>query len=67
MLVRYKAFKSFKENLIYNNNYRQNAEGANDYWQSGITHPHIVLKDLVKIFHPELLPKYEMVYHQRIK
>ena len=65
--VRYKAFKSFKENLIYNNNYRQNAEGANDYWQSGITHPHIVLKDLVKIFHPELLPKYEMVYHQRIK
>lgn len=65
--VRYKAFKSFKENLIYNNNYRQNAEGANDYWQSGITHPHIVLKDLVKIFHPELLPDYEMVYHQRIK
>ncbi|HAS43779.1 MAG TPA: ABC transporter substrate-binding protein [Microscillaceae bacterium] len=65
--TRYEAFKSFKENNIYNNNHRQNAQGANDYWQSGITNPHIVLKDLVKIFHPELLPDYEMVYHQRIE
>jgi len=64
--VRYKAFKSFQDNQIYNNNLRQSAQGANDYWQSGITHPHIVLKDLVKIFHPDLLPDYEMVYHQRI-
>ncbi|OJJ15210.1 hypothetical protein BKI52_39795 [marine bacterium AO1-C] len=65
--VRYKAFNSFQENHIYNNNHRQNSQGANDYWQSGITHPHIILKDFVKIFHPELLPDYEMVYHQRIE
>lgn len=63
---RYEAFKAFRQSKIYNNNRRQNAQGGNDYWQSGVVNPQVILKDLVKIFHPELLPDYKMVYYKKI-
>jgi iron complex transport system substrate-binding protein len=33
---------------------RQTPPGGNDYWSRSVTHPDIVLADLVKIFHPAL-------------
>ena len=33
---------------------RQTPAGANDYWSRSVTHPDLVLADLVKIFHPRL-------------
>ncbi|NOZ48397.1 MAG: ABC transporter substrate-binding protein [Chlorobi bacterium] len=59
-------FPIFTKNEIYNNNAIQNKMGGNDYWESGIVHPDIILKDLIKIFHPELLPNYKTVYYKRI-
>ncbi|MDX2305132.1 MAG: ABC transporter substrate-binding protein [Microscillaceae bacterium] len=60
-------FNSFKNDRIYNNNRRVNAQGGNDYWNSGVLNPHLVLSDLVKIFHPELLPNYEFTYYKKIE
>ena len=58
----------FKEGRVYNNNRRTNAAGGNDYYESAIVNPDLVLLDLVKIFHPELLPdSTEFTYYKRLK
>ena len=65
--ARYAAFAPFKTNRLYNNNKRTNAEGSNDYWESGAVRPDLVLSDLIKILHPELLPKWQLYYYKKIK
>ena len=47
---------------IYNNNKRLNASGKNDFWESGIVNPDIILKDLVQIFHPGTFAGQELYY-----
>lgn len=64
---RFVNFKSFKQNQIFNNNKKLNINGGNDYWEIGIVQPQIILKDLIKIFHPELLPNYESKYYTHLK
>ena len=64
---RYADFKAFKSKQIYTYNKRFNAQGANDYWESGAVNPHLVLSDLIKILHPELLPDHELIYYKKIK
>jgi iron complex transport system substrate-binding protein len=63
---RYTYFKPFKNNTIYNFNKRVNDIGSNDYWESGVVNPHLVLSDLIKILHPEALPKHELIYYKQI-
>ena len=64
---RYGKFDALKQGNIFNNNARMNNTGGNDYWESGAVNPHIVLADLTKIFHPELLPDHELVYYQKLE
>jgi iron complex transport system substrate-binding protein len=64
---RFSAFKAFRAGKVYNNNKRVNKQGGNDFWESGVIQPQVVLKDLVSIFHPELFPAYERVYFQQLK
>lgn len=61
-----KAFKSVKSGNIYNNNLKVNAKSGNDYWESGVINPHLVLADLIKIFHPNLI-EHELVYYKRLE
>lgn len=64
---RYKEFKAFGKNKVYVNNKREKTTGGNDYWESGITRPDLLLKDIVKILHPELYPDYETTYWKHLK
>jgi iron complex transport system substrate-binding protein len=64
---RFKKFSPFNKAKIFNNNNRINEYGGIDYWESGIVNPHIILKDMICIFHPELLPDYQLVYYKEIK
>ena len=64
--VRYKAFRPFRQSTIFNNNKRVNDLGANDYWESGAVNPHLILADLIRILHPELLPDHELVYYKQL-
>jgi iron complex transport system substrate-binding protein len=56
----------FINNNIYNNNARLSNTGGNDYWESGTTHPQMILNDLIAIFHPELFPNYKLYYYQKL-
>ena len=49
-----------------NNNARTNAAGGNDYYESAVVNPDLVLRDLVKIFHPELVEE-DFVYYKQLK
>jgi len=51
---------------VFNNNRRMNAAGGNDYFESAVVHPDIVLRDLVKILHPVLVDE-DFVYYRRLK
>ena len=57
----------YKTDHLYNNNRRTNAQGSNDYWESGAVRPDIVLSDLLKILHPELVPGWQLYYYQQVK
>ncbi|MDF5730655.1 MAG: ABC transporter substrate-binding protein [Rhizonema sp. PD38] len=63
---RYADFKAVKTSQVFNNNARVNEAGGNDYWESGISNPDLVLSDLIKIFHPELLPEHKFVYYHQL-
>ncbi len=65
---RFADFKAFRQSKVYNNNRRMNPEGGgNDYYESGAASPHIILADLIKILHPELLPGHTLYYYQKIE
>lgn len=64
---RFAQFKAFQEGNVYNNNARVNEHSGNDYWESGLANPDVVLADLIKIFHPELVPDHEFVYYQKLQ
>ncbi len=46
--------RAFRNGCVYNNTLRANAAGGNDFYESGITNPDLILRDLIGIFHPEL-------------
>lgn len=63
---RFKDFKPYQTGEIYNNNKRMSPSGGNDFWESGVVHPEVVLADLIKVFHPDLLPDHQLYYYQKI-
>lgn len=64
---RFAGFMSFQNGEVYASNNRTVAKGGNDYWESGILNPHVILADLVKIFHPEILPEHELFYYRKLE
>ncbi|MBN2051203.1 MAG: ABC transporter substrate-binding protein [Spirochaetales bacterium] len=60
-------FQSFISGAVYNNDARLRSSGANDYWESAPLHPDLVLEDLVRIFHPDLLKTGEFHYYRRVE
>ena len=64
---RYGLFQALQTGNLYNNDARLNEHQGNDYWESGISNPDIVLADLIKIFHPEILPNHELFYYRQVK
>ncbi|MCS6870469.1 MAG: ABC transporter substrate-binding protein [Anaerolineae bacterium] len=65
--ARFAQFAAFKNGKVFNNDKRTNENFGNDYFESGVIRPHVILADLIKIFHPELLPDHELVYYRQLK
>jgi iron complex transport system substrate-binding protein len=63
---RFTEFAAFQKGQVFNNNVRANSRGGNDYWESGVARPHEILADLIKIFHPGLLPDHKLKYYRRL-
>ena len=63
---RFAAFAAFQTGNLWNNNLRMNINGGSDYFETGAAHPDLILADLIKIFHPELLPDHEFYFYQQL-
>lgn len=64
---RYKNFKAFEQKQVYTFDARKGAKGGSEFLELGYLRPDMILKDLVKIAHPELLPDYELFFHKRLE
>lgn len=64
---RHGLFKAAKNRQVYSFNNRITPTGGNDFWESGIAHPDVILADMIKVFHPELMPDYEFVYVKKLE
>lgn len=51
---------------VFNCDKRSHPTGGNDYWESGVVNPDLILRDLIKIFHPELIEE-EFVYYRQLE
>jgi iron complex transport system substrate-binding protein len=63
---RFVNFKAFSMGNVFNNNKIQNNVGGNDYLESGIMNPEVVLKDLISVFHPEIFQEYVEIYYKKM-
>lgn len=55
----YGEFKAFKDKKVYSFTLKKGETGGVIYYELAPNRPDLVLKDLIKILHPELLPSYE--------
>jgi len=65
--MHYQEFETYKTKQIYSFSKRRSENGGVEYFEFGSLRPHIVLKDLIKVVHPELLPTYEPYFLQRLE
>lgn len=63
---RFSEIPAVRRSQVYNNNLHSTLGGGNDYWESGVVHPDLILSDLVKIFHPEKSKDLQFYYYQRL-
>lgn len=59
---RHNLFRSAREGRVYGFYLRTLPGGANDFWESAVAHPDLVLKDIIWALHPHLLPDYQPTY-----
>ncbi|MEO1439384.1 MAG: ABC transporter substrate-binding protein [Chloroflexota bacterium] len=64
---RFADFEAFTRGDVWNNNADVNENGGNNYFELGVTNPDIILRDLVALFHPELLPDHEFVFYKTLE
>ena len=62
----YQQFETFKTKQIYSFSKRRSENGGVEYFEFGPLQPDVVLKDLIKVVHPELLPEYEPYFLQKL-
>lgn len=65
--VHYRELKPFKNKKIYTFSKKRGDSGGVLYFELAPVQPHIVLQDLIKITHPEILPDYEPFFLKKVE
>ncbi len=66
-LSRYSVFPAVQTRQVFNAYRLSRPGGANAYWEEAPAHPDWLLEDLIRIFHPDLLPAGELRYYQALQ
>lgn len=64
---KFKTIPPVKNGQVFNNNARTTPGGGSDFWESGVINPHLALEDMIRIFHPELLPDHTLYYFHQLQ
>jgi iron complex transport system substrate-binding protein len=62
----YSKFKAFKNKQVYSFVNKKGEKGGITYFELAPARPDLVLKDLIKIAHPELLIDYEFTFFEKL-
>ncbi|MFV5692241.1 ABC transporter substrate-binding protein [Flavobacterium sp. LT1R49] len=62
----YSQFDASKSKNVYTFESKLGATGGTIYYELAPSRPDLVLKDYIKIFHPELLPNYTFTFAQKL-
>jgi iron complex transport system substrate-binding protein len=60
---RFRFFRSFHTGRIYTTNGKIGPGGGNDYYQSSVAHPDLLLADMISILHPEAITGHRLIWH----
>jgi iron complex transport system substrate-binding protein len=63
----YKYFKAVQNKKIYTSSSKKGKTGGVIFYELAPNRPDLVLKDIVKILHPEVLPDYELYFFEKLK
>ena len=62
----YVDFKAFKNDRVYTPSTKTGKTGGVIYYELAPTRPDLVLKDLIKITNPKLLPNHQLVFFEKM-
>ncbi|OCB77876.1 ABC transporter substrate-binding protein [Flavobacterium crassostreae] len=62
----YSQFNAFRTKQVYTFEGKIGATGGTVYYELAPSRPDLVLKDYIKIFHPELVPNYTFAFAQKL-
>jgi len=63
----YSEFDAFKNKNVYSFSTKKGKTGGVIYYELAPNRPDLVLKDIVKILHPELLPQHQLFFFEKLK
>jgi iron complex transport system substrate-binding protein len=63
---RYQAIKAFQNGNVFTYTLKKGETGGLEYFELGYMRPDLILKDLMKILHPTLLPDYELYFYKQL-
>lgn len=63
----YAQFKAFKTGNIYTSTLKKGKTGGIIYYELAGTRPDLVLKDIIKITNPDLLPNYKITFFDKME
>jgi len=63
----YTHFKAFQEKNVYSYSTKKGKTGGLIYYELAPNRPDLVLKDLIKILHPEMLPDYKLYFFEKLQ
>lgn len=64
--ILYEKFNAFKQNKIFTPTIKKGKTGGIIYYELAGTRPDLVLKDLIKICNPDLLPDYKLAFFEKM-
>lgn len=62
----YSKLNVFNKRKVFAFSGRQTAT-ANDFFESGVVRCDVVLKDYIKVFHPQIFPDYRLIYFKELQ
>ncbi len=63
----YAFFKPVQTKKVYSYSSKKGKTGGVIYYELAFSRPDLVLKDIIKIMHPELMPDYELYFLEQLK
>ena len=63
----YAQFKSFQKKNVYSWSTKKGKKGGLIFYELAPNRPDLVLKDMLKILHPEQLPDYQLYFFEKLK